>query len=199
MKRITLFVVGLGAAVGAGYAAYPAEFAQYADVASKVASRVWDKVEANPVPIALALGTFLLTVVYHKMKGKSLRESVEVAATRVTVLTPPKETVDETPVIRRAKARATRTQLLSDQIGLQNRYRKLPEEVHKGEKEVCYAQQALDEAEQKLTEAEERMEAKIKAHDAALAKLEAIRKEKAGVDAELAAIEAELQKLVELV
>ena len=41
------------------------------------------------MPLALAAGTFLLTVLYHKAKGKSFRESVEVAATRVAVVSVP--------------------------------------------------------------------------------------------------------------
>ena len=191
MMRIALFTVFLAAAAGVGYAAYPAEFTRSADVAAKAADRVWVGVEANPVPVLLALGTFLLTVVYHKFRGKTLRESVEVAATRVTVVPlPPPE--GENPVLRRAKARATRAQLIADQIGIQNRYRKLPDAVLKAEKDACYTEQALVDARRALAE-------KQKAHDEAVARLEALRKEQAAGDAELAEIEAELKKLAELV
>lgn len=193
MKRFALATVVLTAsAAGAGYAVYPEEFMQYMGVVAKVALRVWDNIEANPTPVLLALGTFLLTVVYHTAKGKSLRESVEVAATRVTLVpVPPRESDDENPVIKRAKARATRTQLTSDLIGLQNRLRKLPEEVLKAEKDACYTEQALLELEKRLADRQE-------AHDLAIAKLEAVRKEKAAGDAEIAAIEAELKKLAEV-
>jgi len=116
-----------------------------------------------------------------------------VAATRVTVLTPPRASPEvENAVVRRAKARATRSQLLADQIGLQNRHRKLPEEVVKAEKDACYTEQAVADAERALAE-------RKKAHKEAVAKLEALRKEKAAGDAELAEIEAELKKLAELV
>ncbi len=194
MKRIAMATMVLAtAAVGAEYAVYPEEFMQYVAVAAKAGLRVWDNIEANPAPVCLALGTFLLTVLYHKIRGKSLRESLEVAATRVTVIAPaPRESGEsENPVVRRAKARATRTQLMSDLIGLQNRHRKLPEEILKLEKELCYTEQALDEAEAKLTD-------KQQAHEAAVAKLDAVRKEKAVADAELAAIETEMKKLAEV-
>ena len=194
MKRIALATVGLGAAVGAGYYTYPDEFLEYMGMAVKAARWAWDGVRANPVPVSVAAGTFLLTVIYHKAKGKSLRESVEVAATRVTVIAVPAKDagVAENSVVRRAKARATRSQLLTDQIGLQNRQRKLPEEVQKAEKEACYSQQWLADAKRNLVE-------KQKSHDEAEAKLEAIRKEKAESAAELAEIDVELKKLAEMI
>jgi hypothetical protein len=194
MKRIVLVSVFASAAIGAGYSIYPDEYAQSFNAVANAAMRVWDNIEANPFPVLIALGTFLATVLYHKAKGKSLRESVEVAATRVTVVPVPHKTLEdrENPVIKRAKARATRAQLLVDQIGLQNRQRKLPEDIVKAEKDACYTQQALVDAEKALT-------IRRKAHDEAVAKLEALRKENADRAAELAEIEEELEKLAELV
>jgi hypothetical protein len=197
MKRITLVAVCLAlAAAWVTSRAQPDQFEQYLARAMNAGGSVWDKVEANPIPVVLALGTFLLTVVYHKAKGKSLRESVEVAATRVTVVPvtpPPREREDhDNPVVKRAKARAMRTQLLTDQVGLQTRQRKLPEVVLKAEKDACYTEQAVAEAERSLT-------AKRKAHQEAVARLKAVRKDKAECDAELAEIDAELKKLAELV
>ena len=193
MKRIALVLVVLSAAVvAAGYFAFPDETAQYAGAAAGAGTRVWTNVEANPTPVAFALGTFLLTVVYHKARGKSLRESVEVAATRVTVVSAPPPTADgEASVVRRARARATRTQLMSDLVVLQNRHRKLPDEILQYEKEVCYAEQALDEAEAKLAQRQ-------KVREAAAAKLDAARKEKAEADAEVVAIEVELKRLADV-
>lgn len=191
-KRIALAVVVLASAVGTGYGLYPAEVTQYAERAADGARWAWTKVEANPLPVALAAGTFLLTVVYHKVRGKSLRESLAAAATRGAAQPVPPFTDDDSPVVRRAKARAMRTQLLADQIGLQNRLRKLPDELLKAEKETCYTEQALAEAERKF-------EARIEAHDEAVARLEALRKEKAEGDAELAGIDAELKRIAELV
>src|SRR5262249_9590350 len=148
-------------------------------------------VEANPAPVCLAVATFLLTVIYHKARGKSLRESVEVAATRVAVV-PVAPSEGETPVIRRARARATRTQLLADQISLQNRQRKLPDEIVKAEKDVCYAKQALAESERSRAE-------RHVTHDEAIARLEALRREKAAAKSELVEIESELKKMAALV
>jgi hypothetical protein len=192
MIRIALGAVCLGAAVGIGYFAYPDEFKLYAGRATELAPQAWDGIRANPVPVGIAVGTFFLTVVYHKAKGKSLRESVEAAATRVTVVTVPQADADaENPVVRRARARATRAQLLTDQIGLQNRVRKLPDEVLKAEKEACYTEQVVADAEQRL-------DAKRKVHADAVTKLEALRKELADSEAELAAMDAELKKLADV-
>jgi hypothetical protein len=194
MKRIVIACVFASAAIGAGYNAYPNEYAEFFNAAANALLRVWDNIEANPYPFAIALGTFLATVAYHKAKGKSLRESVEVAATRVTVVpVPQKQTEDnENPVIKRAKARATRAQLLVDQIGLQNRQRKLPEEIQKAEKDACYTQQALTDAERSLANRQ-------KAHDEAVIRLEALRKENVDREAELIEIEEELRKLANVI
>ena len=200
MKFIALVVLVAGAVGVSVYTTHPAEFRQAADTGAAAAIRVWAGIEANPAPVLVALGTFLLTIVYHKLRGKSFKESVEVAATRVTVVAVPAPTTDaETAVVKRAQARATRTQLLADQIGLENRIRKLPDEVRKAEQEVCYADKAMTDAEEALTKAEETMEAKIEAHKAASAKLEALRKELAAGGAELTAIGAELKKLADVV
>jgi hypothetical protein len=135
-----------------------------------------------------------LTVAYHTSRGKSLRESLEVAATRVTVIPVPEKqpTEPENAVVRRAKARATRAQLIADQIGVQTRQRKLPDEIVKAEKEACYSQQALSDAERVL-------DSRRKAHEEALVKLQALRKENAARVAEIAEIDAELKRLADLV
>ena len=193
MKRIALFILFLTAASSTIAALGPREAARLADMTEKGAMRVWEGVEAHPEPVLLALATFLITVVYHTLRGKSLRESVEVAATRVNVVpVPVRDAENETPVVKRAKARATWTQLVADQIALENRYRKLPDEVTKAEKDACYTEQALIDAEKKLADAD-------KAHEAAVAKLEKLREEFAKGKSELAEIEVELKKLSKVV
>jgi hypothetical protein len=193
-KIIALATVTVVAAVAATGASHPEDVRQLADRLSASARRAWAGIEANPVPVLVALGTFLLTIVYHKLRGKSLGESVEVAATRVTVVQVPAPAAlePENAVVARARARATRTQLLADQIGLENRYRKLPEEVRKAEKEACYTEQAV-------TDARLSLDTKQKHHEEAVAKLEALRKELAVGEAEMAAIAAELKKLADVV
>jgi hypothetical protein len=193
MKRILFVFAVLLAAAALVARSYPDDFWVDANDVVKAVEWVWDGIRANPLPVSLAAGTFLLTVVYHKAKGKSLRESLEVAATRVTVVSvPPPEAGDENPVVKRAKARATRAQLLADQIGLQNRHKKLPEEIVKAEKDVCYTGQALTDAERKLADAR-------KTHDETVARLDALRSERAAAAGELAEIDAELKKLAEVV
>lgn len=190
MKKL-LFAAALTAgAAGAGAASYPEDARHLADAAERAAQKLWAGVEASPVPVVLALGTFLLTLVYHKLKGKSLRESVEVAATRVTVVPVPNapHAPNESPVVARAKARATRAQLIADQIALENRNRKLPAEVKQAEKDACYTEQAVADARKAL-------EARERAHAEAAAKLAALESEWEASESELAAIAAELAKL----
>ena len=115
MKRIMLLTVCLLALVATGYSMYPEEFRRHTSLAADGAQRVWRNVETNPLPVALGFGTFLVTVLYHKARGKSLRESLEVAATKVTVVTVPagEGAPAENPVVQRAKARATRLRSVS--------------------------------------------------------------------------------------
>jgi hypothetical protein len=193
-KLIALTTVGIAAAVGTAYATHPDDCMQVLDMAQAVAMRAWANIEGNPVPVLVALGTFLATIIYHKLKGKSFRESVEVAATRVTVVPVPRGNASdaaESTVVTRAKARATRAQLIADQIGLENRIRKLPAEVKAAEKDACYSEQSLADAQKSLA-------AKQQAHEDAVAKLETLRTELAAGEAELAAIADELKKLAEV-
>jgi chromosome segregation ATPase len=204
-KLFALAVLTAALIVATLYTTHPDEFRQATDTTAAASLRLWAGIEANPAPVLVALGTFMLTIVYHKLKGKSLRESVEVAATRVTVVALPTPTPvapvaeSENVVVKRAQARATRTQLIADQIGLENRLRKLPDDVRKSEQEVCYAEQAVTTAEEALSKAETAMEAKLEAESAAKAKLELLRKELAAGESELSAIAAELKKLADVV
>src|SRR5205823_11279387 len=67
MTRIALAAVFLAAAVGISYAGrHPDEASRYAAAAESAALKVREGVQANPGPVLLALGTFLLTVLYHQ-------------------------------------------------------------------------------------------------------------------------------------
>lgn len=193
-KLIALAMLGVAAGVGTAYTTHTDEFTHVLNVVEAASLRAWANIEANPAPVLVALGTFLATIVYHKLKGKSFRESVEVAATRVTVIPVPRanDPEAEPTVLMRAKARATRAQLIADQIGLENRIRKLPGEVKAAEKDACYSEQALADARKALA-------TKQQVHEEAVAKLEALRVELAAGEAELAAITDELKKLADVV
>lgn len=196
MKKLALFAVLLLAAAAYAHRTYTSEVQPYVEKAAQIAERVRGGVEANPVPIVIALGTFLLTVVYHKAKGKSFRESVEVAATRVTVVPAPASAgvpaAPENVVLKRAQARATRTQLLADQIGLKNRLAKLPPLVVQAEKDACFAEKAVADAKAVLGE-------KHKVRNLAAVRLDSLQTELATGQAELAEIDTELKKLAEAV
>lgn len=189
MKRIVLAAAAVAGAGGAAWAAAPEEVQKGAAVAWAAAVRAWEGVAANPGPVVVAGATFLVTVLYHAARGKSLRESVEAAATRVKVVEVPRPADEPEPaVVRRAKARATRAQLIADQIHVQNRIRKLPEAITRAEKEACYTEAAVTEAAKALAE-------KRKAHGDAVAALKALRAELAAGEAEHATIDVELKKL----
>src|SRR5262249_8249795 len=118
-KFLALGSLGVATAVGAVCTTYPDECAHLLELAQALPLRAWSNVQANQTPVLVALGTFVATIVYHKLKGKSFRESVEVAATRVTVVPVPRTNDSdecESTVVQRAKARATRAQLIADQI-----------------------------------------------------------------------------------
>jgi hypothetical protein len=193
-KLIALATIGAAAAAGTAYTTHPDEVARVLQIVQAAAEKAWANIEANPVPVLVALGTFLVTIIYHKLKGRSFRESVEMAATRITIVPVPQAhspDEHEPSVLTRAKARATRAQLIADQIGLENRVRKLPSEVKAAEKDACYSEHALAEARKAL-------EAKQIAHTDAVAKLDSLRAELAAGEAELAAIAGELQKLAQV-
>ncbi len=194
MKKIVSLAAVLLVAAGILSSRFPADANRYAATIDEKAQAAWGKVEANPIPVVVALGTFLLTFVYHKAKGKSFRESVEVAATRVTVVTPPlqaSQALMENPVLKRAQARATRTQLMADQIEIRNRISKLPDAVVKAEKDYCFAEKAVNELKANLGE-------KHKVRNQAATKLNSLRAELSTGTAELDAIDAELKKLAEV-
>ena len=150
-------------------------------------TELFKSAEANPLPFFTAVGTFLITVVYYRLRGHSFRESVEVAATRVTIINPPAAAPqpEQSSALNKARNRTIRNQLIHDQIALQQRAKKLPNEVRQAEQDVCYTQTALDDAKEVLTN-------KQKAHDTATAKLDKLKKEASSADGELASIAIEL-------
>ncbi|MCS6864488.1 MAG: hypothetical protein RMJ56_11660 [Gemmataceae bacterium] len=145
---------------------------------------VWSEeyIAANPVPVLIALGTLVFTIAYHTIKGRALRRALVAASTQSP----------ESPVVVRAKARATRAQLIADQIQLENRLRKLPAEVKAAEKDACYTEQAVQEARRLLV-------TKLKAHEEAVRKLNQLRQELRENEQELVAIREELEKLADQV
>ena len=180
MKRIlTAAAAGLAVAAAVGAKARPAETDRLLGATAAAAARSWAGVEGNPVPAAVAAGTLVLTLAARKRRGKPAG----------LVLTPPAAEA-EPAVVRRAKARATRAQLIADHIGLENRKKKMGAEVNQAEKDACYTEQAVADAERVLAD-------KRKAHQAAAARLAGLAAEGRQLRDELAAIGAELKKLAD--
>lgn len=171
MTRIVFVVAFLTGLVGGGISP---------DERERLLRHVSDSVTSNPVPVAFAVATFLVTLRYRNGRSKVNRKPVEVAG------------AGDTAVLRRAQARATRTQLVADQILLENRKRALPDAIRQAERDASYTENAFAEAERALVTKEQ-------AHDDAVARLTQLRREQAGAQAEVAAIQAELRKLADVV
>jgi hypothetical protein len=144
-------VIATGAAGCAAWAVAPEEVEPRALAAGQEVARLavllWDGVAANPGPVVLAAAGFLLTVLYHAARGKSLREALDVTVTKVHVpLSAAVAGEPEAGVTRRAKLRATRNQLLSDQAAIQARLRKLPQMVEEAERAAAVARKDLADA-----------------------------------------------------
>jgi hypothetical protein len=188
-------LAGVTAATGIFYAtnATPEDVDRYQATTEAVAGKVWANVEANPWPVGLAVGTFLLTVVYHKACGRSVRQALEAAALRGTIVTPAAgQSQTESDVLTRAKNRTTKTQLTQDRFVLENRDRAMQVEISTAEKDSAWADR---EAEAAAEKAEGKRLAAITIHK----KLTSLRTEREATAAELAKIDAELARLAPLV
>ena len=116
-------------------------------------------------------------MVLAALRAFKAREEAMARWVRVQVVPVPHAAADaDAAVVKRAKARATRTQLVADGIGLENRLRKLPDAVAKAEKDVCYAEKALAEAERAAVELRT-------AHAAAADRLDALYDERDAAEA----------------
>ena len=181
MKRITRIAAVLAVAgltvLTAGSQISTEELSRPMSEVSRLARQVGEGVAANPIPTALGLLTFVLTAGIRFGRNKSR---------------PTADSRAESTVLQRAMARATWTQLVADQIALENRHKSLPESIRKAERDACYTENALTECGRVLA-------TKELAHLDAVAKLDSLRKEKARAEAEVTAIKSELQKLAEVV
>lgn len=153
---------------------------------------MWKDIASNPLPVLSALATFAVTVAYYKFTGKSFREALETAATRVTVISAPAAPAapveSENPLVVRAKHRATRTQLVFDQTNLEGRMKSLPAELKKAEVDFAHTERDLAEANKILEQAQA-------AHAKTTNTLAALRKEDAEAKGEMEVIVAEIKAL----
>ncbi len=178
--------------------------------------RVWESVVANPTPVVMAIAVFLFTCAYHVVRGRSIREAVEIAITKIepqrsTASGLPtmgeayrgtshanqsgsdaSEEVEETPVMARARNRVEWHQLTTDKEDIERRMLRLPDEIATVQRDVSmkemeYRQVATDHQVKK-----ERLETVV-------GRLNALLDEKARRNTELAAVDAELERLKPLV
>lgn len=153
-------------------------------------SEMWRRVETDPAPYLSVIGTFIATALYYKLRGRSLRESVEMAATRVTVInaTTPQAEPEISNARARAHARTTRNQLINDQLLLEHRMKTLPKKVEEAERNFCYAENELGKAKKAL-------EDKQKQYEQASQELNKLVDESTRSNDELAEIKAEIKAL----
>ncbi len=113
-----------------------------------LAHGILDKCSANPVPIWVAVAGFLFTMVYHWAKGKSFRESVEVAATRVKVVettaTPAAATVS--PAYEKAQKQSVYLRLAESETEIEAKIGRLRTEVAKADKVMADTSKQAKEA-----------------------------------------------------
>lgn len=106
------------------------------------APAVAENVKHNFMPYC-TVGLFLTTVAILRKRGKNYREAIRTAAFPATA-TP--AVAEVSPAVKKAQARTLRAQLISDQISLENKLRKLPEQIVSAEKGVSYTRKHLIEA-----------------------------------------------------
>lgn len=119
------------------------------DVTERTADRVWTAAEQHQATIVIALLTVLVTIVYHKANGKSLRQAVEIAATRVhTVPTavPVSREPDPTTAIGRAGLKVLADQLEVDRDRLENAAKNMPMRLETARKNLKKAKSEHDES-----------------------------------------------------
>lgn len=158
------------------------------DKAENYAEKGWGKLEENPIPVLVALVTMILTVVYHRTKGKTFRQALEVAVTKVNTVEVGERISGPSSAASRAQAALMYQQLERAQASFEGRLKHLPGTIDAGRKAT---NRAATEAQVAQKTADEKKLAFKQALDA-LAKLEAEQeagqRELVEIDAELAAL-----------
>lgn len=147
------------------------------------ASKLWESIEANPGPSILAIGLFVITVIYHKRRGASTVEALKAVVLKTTPAEP------ENPVLVKIQKEALQNQMYKAYDKLSDRSKVLPEEIgtasaHVQRAEVIYnkARDAALRAEQEFNRAKELRESLLK--------------EQADAKVTMAELEEELSKAV---
>lgn len=149
--------------------------------ASQTVQALWDSIVANPGPSILAIAVFGLTVVYHRMKGKSV-----FAAAMAAARLPVEEKKD--PVLDRLKADLLIKEALNQHELISKRLTEIPKELTETE------WKAVD-AEKEATCAERSASDKRKHADFLKTRCEQLRKEQETAKAELAVLADHLDKV----
>lgn len=147
-----------------------------------VLNRVEDSALSNPVQTGVSGLTGLVTVLWCMgLLPKKIKANVQHS-----------EEKDNRPeTVRRAEARALKGQLINDQIGLENRARKLPQEIQD-------AQKIVNKTAKDLTDAEYNLRVKQVAYEKACEKLSALKTEDASIETQLVEMALEIDKLTKI-
>lgn len=184
-RKLALLAPILAIGAGTGFKeAYPETAQEWIQVLIPMGMNLWDKVETNPTPYVTSIGFFVLAVVIQVRRGKTIKEAVQAVVA--------KGPVTESDVVVRSRNRALKNQLLTDQIGLQNRIRKLPEEIKRAEVDFAHTQKDLRSA-------EENLKIKVANHKLSSDKLKALEDEAIRSHEEHAHIQTELNGLKDMV
>lgn len=93
---------------------------------TEYANKLWASIESNPGPSILAVVLFVMTVVYHKMKGRSTIAALKAGLLKEAPVDPP---TPENPIIAKMHRQAIENQMLDTYEKLEKRQKALPTEI----------------------------------------------------------------------
>lgn len=140
-----------------------------------------DHIHRNVVSYA-TVGAFLCSVVMLRSRGKSTKEAFKTAAFPATSVQ------EESHVVRKAKNKGLRTQLIAEQIGLENQLRKMPGQIEAAQKNVSWTSKHLQEAEIAYKKAKED-------YDAAYDHNQGLIRNRHAIETDLAEINQEIDRV----
>lgn len=110
------------------------------------ASKLWASIESNPGPSILAIALFAMTVVYHKMKGRSTMAALKAGLLKEAPVDPKEP---ENPILTKMLRQAAENQMLETYEKLEARQKALPNELQnasEGVKRAAANRQKAEEA-----------------------------------------------------
>lgn len=115
------------------------------------ASRFWASIESNPGPSILAIVLFTVTVLYHKMKGRSTLAALKAGILKEAPVDPP---LPSNPIYAKMLQQAAETQMLETYEKLEARQKTLPNEIQNAAAALKQSEAAYKRAQEAASRAE---------------------------------------------